>query len=47
MDTINAVLNPADTDYYYFVTDKDGNFYYNETYDKHVKTCYDIGLWKR
>ncbi len=47
MDTINAVLNPDDTDYYYFVTDKDGNFYYNETYDKHVETCYAIGLWKK
>lgn len=46
IDTINAVLNPADTDYYYFVTDSDGNFYYNETYDKHVETCYAIGLWK-
>ncbi len=47
MDTINAVLNPATTNYYYFVTDADGNFYYNETYAQHVNTCYAIGLWKR
>lgn len=46
-DVIEAVLNPADTDYYYFVTDAQGNFYYNKTYNAHVQTCYDIGLWKR
>jgi len=46
MDVINAVLNPSETDYYYFVTDSEGKFYYNKTYAAHVKTCYDIGLWK-
>ncbi len=46
MDMINAVLNPDDTDYYYFVTDSQGNFYYNKTYAEHVATCYEIGLWK-
>ena len=47
MDVIEAVLNPNETDYYYFVTDSDGNFYYNKTYAAHVQKCYDIGLWKR
>ncbi len=47
MDTINAVLSPNDTPYFYFVTDADGNFYYNETYAEHVADCYAIGLWKR
>ena len=47
MDVIEAVLNPSETDYFYFVTDSDGNFYYNKTYNAHVQTCYDIGLWKR
>ncbi len=47
MDTINAVLNPNDTPYFYFVTDADGNFYYNETYAEHVSDCYAIGLWKK
>ncbi len=47
MDTINAVLAPNDTPYFYFVTDADGNFYYNKTYDEHVADCYAIGLWKR
>ncbi len=46
LDVIDAVLNPSDTDYYYFVTDDEGNFYYNKTYNEHVKTCYAIGLWK-
>lgn len=47
MDAVNAALEPDDTDYMYFVTDKDGNFYFNKTYAEHVKTCYDIGLWRR
>ncbi len=47
LEMINAVLSPEDTDYYYFVTDADGNFYYNRTYQEHVNTCYEIGLWKR
>ncbi len=47
MDTINAVVNPADTDYFYFITDSEGNFYYNKTYAEHVADCYATGLWKR
>ncbi len=32
IDAINAALYPTEgTDYYYFVTDKDGNFYYHKT----------------
>lgn len=27
IEAINAALNPADTDYYFFVTDNDGNYY--------------------
>lgn len=47
MDTINAVLNPADTNYLYFITDSENNFYYNETYAEHVADCYATGLWKK
>ena len=47
MDTINAVINPADTNYFYFITDSENNFYYNETYEEHVADCYATGLWKR
>ena len=47
-DVLAAVLNPAKTDYYYFVTDKNGKFYYNETYQGHNKTIrnlVDNNLW--
>lgn len=32
---INAVLNPAETNYYFFVTDVLGNYYYAETLSEH------------
>lgn len=32
---INAVLYPADTNYYYFVTDSKGRYYYAVTFDEH------------
>ncbi len=34
IDAINAVLYPKDSDYYYFVTDSDGNFYYHKTLEE-------------
>ncbi|KFN91142.1 YceG family protein [Tetragenococcus muriaticus PMC-11-5] len=35
-DSIEAVLNPTDNDYYYFVADTStGNVYYAETYEEH------------
>jgi len=35
-DAIDAVLNPTDNDYYYFVADTStGNVYYAETYEEH------------
>lgn len=42
MAAINAALYPADTDYYYFVTDSDGNYYYSETFSEHQKICNSI-----
>ena len=33
---IEAVLNPADTDYLYFVADRDGHNHYSHTYDEHL-----------
>lgn len=47
MDTINAVINPTQTNYFYFITDSENNFYFNETYKEHVADCYATGLWKR
>ena len=37
MDSIKAVLYPADTDYLYFVADRDGHNYYSYTYDEHLE----------
>ena len=48
LDVLNAVLKPDTTDYYYFVTDKNGKFYFNETLSKHNKTINTLkskGLW--
>ncbi|MBE6882859.1 MAG: endolytic transglycosylase MltG, partial [Ruminococcaceae bacterium] len=35
LNAIEAALYPADTNYYYFVTDHDGNFYYAATLAEH------------
>lgn len=37
MDAIEAALNPADTNYLFFVTDKSGKFYFAETADEHYR----------
>lgn len=44
LDAIEAALYPEDTDYFFFVTDKDWNYYYAETYDEHRKNCAAVGL---
>lgn len=36
---IEAALYPADTDYFFFVTDKDWNYYYASTYEEHLENC--------
>ena len=36
MEAIEAVLNPADTDYLYFVADRQGHNHYADTYDEHL-----------
>ncbi len=41
---INAALYPAQTDYYYFASDKDGNYYYGKTYEEHLRYCEDAGI---
>ena len=48
MDVLKAVINPADTNYFYFVTDSNGEFYYNETLQGHNETIRDLknkNLW--
>ncbi|MBQ4348247.1 MAG: endolytic transglycosylase MltG [Clostridia bacterium] len=42
--SIEAALYPAETDYYYFVTDSDWDYYYASTYAEHKKNCNAVGL---
>ena len=42
---IEAALNPNDTDYQFFLTDKSGTkFYYASTYEQHLKNGKEAGL---
>ena len=46
--SIKAVLNPTNTDCYYFVADKTGKAYFSKTYAEHqkiVQELKDAGLW--
>ena len=46
--SILACLQPADTSYTYFVTDKEMNFYYNKSYTAHLNTIAKLrreGKW--
>lgn len=44
LSAIEAALYPADTDYYYFVTDSQWNYYYSSTYAQHQAKCRELGL---
>lgn len=41
---IEAALYPSDTDYFFFVTDEEKNYYYSETYEEHKEKCEQVGL---
>ena len=46
--SIKAVFNPADTDYFYFVADKNGKTYFTKTYSEHTAKVQELknkGLW--
>ncbi len=48
VDSMKAVLDPEESNYYYFVTDKNQKFYFNETLSGHNKTIKSLvnqGLW--
>lgn len=36
LQAIQAALRPAESDYYYFVTDSEGSYYYGETWEDHL-----------
>ncbi len=44
LDAIKAALYPEDTKYYYFLTDKEGNYYYAKTLSEHNKNKKKAGL---
>ncbi len=44
MEAINAILYPADTEYYYFLASADGLFYYAQTHEQHEKNIEDAAL---
>ncbi|MEE1320123.1 MAG: endolytic transglycosylase MltG [Acutalibacteraceae bacterium] len=44
IDAIKAALYPEESNYFFFVTDKDWNYYYAETYAEHKKNCNAVGL---
>ncbi len=44
MDAVNAALYPEETDYYFFITDGDGEYHYAETWAEHVENCDAAGL---
>jgi len=37
LDAILAVLEPTPSDYYYYITGNDGEFYYAKTYAEHLQ----------
>lgn len=47
-ESIEAVLNPAEESYLYFVADKNGDIYFSNTYEQHqemIATLRKKGLW--
>lgn len=42
MDAIKSVLNPENTDYLYFVAEKDGHHRFTRTYEEHLQAIEDI-----
>ena len=48
LDAIQSVLNPSDTDYLYFASDKNMKVYFSKTYEEHAKTVAQLkksGNW--
>ena len=48
IESIKAVINPKETDYYFFVADKNGKTYFSKTNEEHTRIINDLknkGLW--
>lgn len=44
MEAITAALYPAQTEYYFFISDNDGVYHYAETWEEHLENCDKAGL---
>ncbi len=44
-NAIEAALAPAETNYFFFVTDEDWNYYFNETWEAHDTKCRELGIY--
>lgn len=44
INAVKAALFPDKSDWYYFVTDSDGVYYYAETWSEHLENCEIAGL---
>lgn len=44
IDAVMAALYPEETDYYYFITDSEGDYHYAETWAEHVANCDAAGI---
>lgn len=44
LEAVQAVLAPADTDDLFFVYDEQGNYYFAEDYEQHLKNCEVAGI---
>ena len=44
VDAIKAAIYPQNTDYYYFLADKDGKFYYAATIEEHAANIAAAGI---
>lgn len=38
LESVKAVLNYKDSDYYYFLSDEEGRLYFSKTFDEHLET---------
>ena len=45
IESIEAVLSPADTQDLFFVYDEDGNYYFAEDYEQHLENCEIAGIY--
>lgn len=45
LDAVKAALYPEQTDYYFFFTDKNGKYYYSETWEENLEKRKNAGVY--